>query len=126
MGYMRRRSVGMLFRVLVVATLVSAVGLTAVAWRDGRPDYQCGCSCDRDGNQIPAQEYFDRKNSDNDRPQLLMSALLAAVVGGMGSLIGIFIPGARRRFFAWTVGGGVVIGLVAVISLVELAPCLMY
>jgi hypothetical protein len=125
MGYMRR-SVVILLRVLVVATLASAVGLTVVAWRDGRPDYECGCSCDRDGNQIPAQEYFDRKESFKDRPSLLIPAFLVAFGGGLGSLSGIFIPGCRRRFFASTLAGGVVIGLVAVISLVELAPCLGY
>jgi len=121
-----RKHVTTVLRVLVLVTLLLGVALTAVAWRDGLPNYQCGCSCDRDGNQIPAQEYFDRQHADDDRPTLLIFALLTTVLGGAVSLIGVIVPSARGRFFAVTFGGSIVLGVAMLLSIIKLAPCAGY
>ncbi len=113
-------------RVLLLGTLLLSVGLTAVAWRDGRPDYQCGCSCDGDGNQISATDYFERKHADDDRPPLLISAFLAAGLGTAMSLVGVIVTSSRHRFFALVLGGTIGVGVIVVISIVQLAPCLGY
>jgi hypothetical protein len=113
-------------RALAVAALLLGVVLAAAAWRDGRPDYQCGCSCDRAGNQIPPDEWSARTRADDDRASLLTSALLAAVGGTAISLVGVIVSAGRRIFFARTMAAGIVVGLASLWSVVELVPCAGY
>jgi hypothetical protein len=112
-------------RALAVAAVFLGVVLIAVAWRDGRPEYRCGCSCDRAGNQIPPEEYNARTAADDDRPSLLIFALLADVVATGSALIGIVFS-RQRVFFASALGAGVAVGFAWLLSVPALYPCYGY
>jgi hypothetical protein len=113
-------------RALSLATLLIGVVLLAVAWRDGRSDYQCGCSCDRAGNQIPPEEWFARTTADDDRSPLLIAAVLASVAATASALVGVFVFSGQRVFFASALGAGVAVGFASLLSIPELIPCLYY
>jgi hypothetical protein len=117
---------GTVLQTLAVAAVVLAAVLVAVAWRDGRPDYQCGCSCDRKGNQIPPEEWFARTRDDDDRDSLLVTALLTALAGAACSFVGVLASAGRRRFFAGAFVVEVALGVATLVSIVELIPCLGY
>jgi hypothetical protein len=123
---MTMRCAMLVVRALLIATLLVVVALLAVAWRDGRADYQCGCSCDRHGNQIPVNVYNARKRDDDDKPPLVQSALFTAVLGTAASLLGVIFSARRRRFFAPMFAAGVVLVLASWVSIGELTPCLNY
>ena len=113
-------------RAVVVAAVLLGVVLLAVAWRDGRPEYECGCSCDRAGNQIPPEEWFARTRGDDDRPPLLFSALLAGVAATGSALVGVIIFAGQRVFFASALGAGVAVGFASLLSVLALVPCYGY
>ena len=111
-------------RLLAFVALFIAAALLALAWRDGRPDYQCTCSCDRAGTAIPPEEWRARVNADDDRGYLLVFALLTSASSVVGSLIGIAaVPGQRVLYAgAAVVGSG--LGIAALLSIPVLVPCL--
>jgi hypothetical protein len=112
--------------VLLAAALLAGIVLLALAWRDGLPDYQCGCSCARDGTPIPPEEHRARINAFDDRGRLLVWALVASAVA-----VGIAIPGivgasGARLLYASGLVGGAAIGVGAIASVFVLVPYLGY
>jgi hypothetical protein len=114
---------------LSVAALVVGAAFLAAAWRDGPADFQCKCTCDREGNSISLEEARAREDSYEDRTGLLFRGFASACVGGAISLVGLLVGAARRVGSRSLVSLGALVAIaaaligVAFVSLPPLVPC---
>jgi hypothetical protein len=111
-------------RALLLAALLAAAVLLALAWRAGLPDWQCGCSCARDGSELPPEVWRARVRAFDDRGGLLIGALVAAAVAVADATVGVAVASGRRAGYAVGLVAGVALGIGALVSIFPLVPCL--
>jgi hypothetical protein len=70
--------------------------------------------------------WFARTTADDDRPPLLIAAVLASVAATASGLLGVLVFSGQRVFFASALGAGVVVGFASLFSVLELVPCAYY
>ncbi len=117
-------------RAVAIAALVFAALSLATAWRGGPADYDCRSTTDREGNEIPRDEWEARRDGSTASGWLLVSALLAACAGGVTSLVGVVGAAITRMSstllltFGGLLGTAALVAAVAFVSFPPFVPCL--